>query len=124
MPQDLAEVTNFFKTQCSRICTHKTNINLHICKEISADGHQLKLAQILGIKLGHMNVKFSELEIARARVSVHNHRHMYLPTYHSALQPWVDLGLLYNQSPQPMRPAIGMDPRMMTRGCLLGFRTT
>jgi hypothetical protein len=40
---------------------------------------------------------------------------MYLPTYHSALQPWVSLGLLYNLSPQPMRAAIGIDPRLVVR---------
>jgi hypothetical protein len=28
----------------------------------------------------------------------------FLPTYHSALQPWVSLGLRYNQSPLPSIP--------------------
>jgi hypothetical protein len=40
----------------------------------------------------------------------------YLPTYHSALQLWVSLGLIYNQSPQAMLAVIGMEPHMMTRG--------
>jgi hypothetical protein len=39
----------------------------------------------------------------------------YLPTYHSELQPWVSLGLLYNRSPQPVHAAIGMDPRLVVR---------
>jgi hypothetical protein len=54
-------------------------------------------------------------------ISLSKVRCTYLPTYHSVPQPWVSLGLLYNQSPQPMRASVEMHPRMLTRGWLLGF---
>jgi hypothetical protein len=55
----------FFYDSAPKFVHTRRGTDFHIYDQKSADGYQLKLAQIVGVKWGNINVKFSELETSK-----------------------------------------------------------